>query len=218
MKRNYALALMLLIAGPCLLPGAGRAQSGPAHQPAAAQALTRNPYSHAASAHAMRPTLPDRFTAYASESIGNNQICVAGRTTDVDGINQKPVVYVAEQASKRLLWITSLDVPPEMYQSRATHCTRRGESVYVLLQSDTQSEQSLSQTLLRVVKLGATNGTVQIQQDIDVPTAYSAWVDEGATHFTWHADRLVVEGHDRLDADHEQQGTFTLRLNDDLKP
>ena len=150
--------------------------------------------------------------------MGDNRVCVAGRTTDADGVNQKPVAYAVEQTSKHIFWIARLDVPADMYQSRATHCARHGDSLYILLQSDTQSEQSLSQTLLRVVKLDAASGTMQLQQDIDVPAAYSIWVDEGANHFAWNGDRLVITGHDLLDADHARQATFTLRLNDDLKP
>jgi hypothetical protein len=218
MKTSQALVLILPLAFACLLPCASRADAGPATQKATPTALSSNPYSQTPSQHSASLKLPDRFTSYASEPIGDNRVCVAGRTTDADGMNQKPVAYVVEQPKKRVFWVARLGVPTDMYQSRATHCTRHGDSLYILMQSDTQSEQSLSQTLLRVVKLDATSGTVQLQQDVDVPAAYSVWVDEGANHFAWNGDRLVITGHDRLDADHDRQGTFTLRLNDDLKP
>lgn len=161
--------------------------------------------------------LPDHFTAYVSEPIGNNQLCITGTITDEDGMNQKPVAYLTEAASKRVPWIAKLDLPADMYQSRATHCTRHGNALFVLLQSDTQSEQTLSQILLRVVKLDAASGAVQAQQGVDVPTAYSACVDEGSTHFQWNGDRLVFTGNDKLDSDHDRQATFTGRLNGDPK-
>ena len=200
------------------MPCVSRADPAPTDQQATPAALTRNPYSQTPSQHSASLKLPDHFTPYTSEPIGDNRICVAGRTTNADGMNQKPVAYVGEQASKRVLWIARLDMPADMYQSRATHCARHGDSLYILLQSDTQSEQTLSQTLLRVVKLNAASGAMQLQQDVDVPSAYSVWVDEGANHFAWNGDRLVITGHDLLDADHAHQAAFTLRLNDNLKP
>jgi hypothetical protein len=212
------MALIVSLAFACFLPCAGRAETGVTGQQAAPASLTRNPYNQAPSQKSGSLKPPDHFTAYASQPVGDNRICVAGRTTDADGIHQKPVAYVAEQASKRVLWIARLDVPTDMYQSRATHCARHGDSLYLLLQSDTQSEQTLSQTLLRVVKLNAASGTMQLQKDVDVPAAYSVWVDEGANRFAWNGDRLVITGHDLLDADHARQTTFTLRLNNDLKP
>jgi hypothetical protein len=214
MKTFPAIALILSLA---YFPPCGAAPV-PSDQQASHDALTSNPYSRGSSVNSASLKLPAHFTAYASQPIGSDRVCIAGRTTNADGIGQKPVVYVAEQASKHVLWIARLDVPADTYQSRATHCTRHGDSLYILLQSDTQSEQTLSQTLLHVVKLTAASGAVQLQQNVDVPSAYSVWVDEGANRFAWNGDRLVITGHDLLDADHARQSTFTLRLNNDLKP
>jgi len=162
--------------------------------------------------------LPDYFTAYASASIGYGRRCVIGIRTDEDGMKQTPVVYATNTSGKRLLWIARPELPADVYQSRATHCTGRGDALYVLLQSDTQASQSLSQTLLRVVKLNASLGTVQLQKDIEVPGSYSAWVDKGATRFVWNGDRLVIHGNSRLASDHERLQNFTVRLNTDLEP
>jgi hypothetical protein len=68
------------------------------------------------------------------------------------------------------------------------------------------------------VKLDAQSGAVELQRDVDVSTAYSAWVDEGSSHFQWNGDHLIVTGNEKLNSNHERQVTFTARLNDDLKP
>jgi hypothetical protein len=162
--------------------------------------------------------MPENFIPYASESIGDAMLCTVGAATDDDGLNQKPVVYVADAASKRVIWVARLDVPPDTYQSRATHCNRLGDAVFVLLQSDTQSEQTLSQTLLRAVKLDAVTGAVQTQHDVDVPTAYTAWVEEGANHFQWQGQSLIVSGGYRMKADQYRPTPFTVRLNNNLLP
>jgi hypothetical protein len=161
--------------------------------------------------------LPENFTSYAIESIGNNELCIVGAATDDDGLNQKPVVYVAD-SKKHPIWVARLDLPKDTYQSRATHCNRSGNSVYVLLQSDTQSEQTLSQTLLHAIKLDVAAGTVQAQQNVNVPGAYTAWVDEGASHFQWQGTALMVSGNYRLKSDQDQPATFTVRLNSALNP
>lgn len=182
-------------------------------QPAQAQPAQHN----APGTFSVALKLPDHFTAYASESVGHRR-CVSGTSTDGDGMNQRPAVYATNASGKRVLWVARLDLPANMYQSRATHCTGRGDALFVLLQSDTQASQSLSQTLLRVVKLDAITGAVQLQQDVEVPATHSAWVDKGATRFVWEGNRLVIAGNARLASDHERLQKFTMRLSDDLEP
>ncbi len=133
-------------------------------------------------------------------------------------MNQRPAVYATNAPGKRVLWIAQLDLPADMYQSRATHCAGRGDALYVLLQSDTQASQSLSQTRLRVVKLNAFTGAVQLLQDVEIPATYSAWVNKGATRFVWSGNRLVITGNVRLASDHERVQKFTVRLSKDLEP
>lgn len=163
-------------------------------------------------------SLPEHFKAYASASIGHGRRCLAGVNTDADGMNQRPVVYATKADGKRVLWIAQLDLPTDMHQSRATHCAGRGDALYVLLQSDTQASQSLSQTLLRVVKLNASTGAVRSQRDVEVPSTYSAWVPKGATHFVWNGNRLVIHGDSRLASDRERLQKFSVRLDSHLKP
>ena len=198
----------------CLLLSAGLVSQ------AMAQARpTTTPVQHRTASDPLATVkLADHFTAYASASIGHGRRCVIGISTDEDGMKQTPVVYATSTAGKRLLWIARPELPADVYQSRATHCTVNGDALYVLLQSDTQASQSLSQTLLRVVKLNASLGTVQLQKDVEVPGSYSAWVDKGATRFVWKRNRLVINGNSWLASDHERLQNFTVRLNSDLEP
>lgn len=164
------------------------------------------------------PQVPSRFKAYASEPIGHERRCVVGVSTDDDGMHQKPVVYVVDAKSKRISWVARLKFPTKMYESRATHCNRRGDALFVLQQTDTQSMQSLSQTLLSVVKLNVATGGVQLQRPVRVPDTYSSWVAGSADDFRWRDDRLVIVGKQRPNADRENIVDFTVRLKSDLKP
>jgi hypothetical protein len=160
--------------------------------------------------------LPNHFTAYVSESIGDGKLCVVGAATDDDGLNQKPIAYLADTKGKQAIWVAQLDLPPNTFQSRATHCNQHGGAVFVLLQSDTQSEQSLSQTLLRVVKLDAVTGAVKAQRNVDVAAAYTTWVDEGENHFQWQDDVLTISGNYRRQSDQDEPTPFTTHLTNDL--
>jgi len=193
-----------------------RAETAPAERAAGSDPSA--PSSTPAQAAPMTVEIPQGFSSYASESIGDNKQCVVGAATDEDGMNQRPVAYLA-QASGKPIWVRALDLPSDTYQSRATHCLRQGDALYVLLQSDTQPEQSLSQTLLRMVKLGIADGAVQAGGDVAVPGAkgaYSAWVEEGAGHLRWDNGGVVVAGqYVALDAP-EQRNAFTAALKPDL--
>ena len=170
-----------------------------------------------ASATGITTQIPKNFSKYASESVGTGERCVVGATTDADGMNERAVVYLTAATDKRPKWVDKLNLPPHTYQSRATHCTSSGHALFVLLQSDTQPEQTLSQTLLRVAKLDPATGTVQIQRDIPVPGAFSTWAAEGADHFQWKGDALIVSGNSRPQSPPDQQTTFTVRLDSHLK-
>ncbi len=188
------------------------AAPGSQTQPAAAstRSIARADASRAAAG------IPKHFSEYASESLSNGQRCVVGATTDEDGMNQRPVAYVTDAKSEQPVWVDKLSLPPNTFQSRATHCTSSGHSLFVLLQSDTQPEQTLSQTLLRVVKVDLATGTVRMQQETPVSGAFSTWVDVGSSHFQWKDDTLIVSGNQRPQASPDQQTTFTLRMDGDL--
>ena len=217
MNRIHYLGIFALCSLSCACSAGGSepSNSGIAAEPLAS-AATATPPSHAVKAASLK--LPANFTSYASESIGKNILCHVGAVTGDDGMNQKPIAYAETVQSKQVLWVAQLNLPPDTFQSRATHCTSSGDTTFVLLQSDTQSEQTLSQTLLRVVKLDTQTGTLQTQRNVDVPKAYSAWVNEGASHFQWQGNALVVSGNYRLSSDNDNQAQFTVHLNSNLNP
>lgn len=201
--------------GPGSTPATQTAEPGPsmAAQPAASDAATAS-----TPAAATETVIPAGFSSYASESIGASRQCVVGAAVDEDGMNQKPVVYV-EQITGKPVWARTLDVPAATYQSRATHCVGDGDALYVLLQSDTQPQQTLSQTLLRVVKLDAGNGAVRGAGDVAVPGvqgAYSAVVGEGPQHLRWSEDHLSVSGQYFLLDKPDQRSDFQALLKADL--
>jgi hypothetical protein len=191
--------------------GASLPDADPAQETVASDAAT--PLSSLAV-----PQVPSNFMSYASQAIAGGKLCVVGAVTDDDGLNEKPIAYVTDARSKEIIWLDQLPLPPDTYQTRATHCTGMGTALVVLLQSDTQSQQTLSQTLLQVVRLNAATGSVQMQQALDVPGAYTAWVDEGAGHFQWMGSELMVSAAYRRNSTDDQQFSIILRLNSDLTP
>lgn len=206
-------ALTLALAACSADPAANASVSTP--QPLASAANDGVP----SDSRAKSTDIPPGFSSYASESIGDNKQCVVGAAVDDDGMNQRPVAYVAETSGKAL-WTRTLELPRQTYQSRATHCVREADSVYVLLQSDTQPQQASSQTLLRVVRLALGDGVVQGQADVPVPGVkdpVSAWVEEGAQGLRWSNGGLIVSGqYYRLD-DSDRRNTFQVGLKPDLK-
>ncbi len=179
----------------------------------------------AASAAAASARPPANVDVYARADIGGGQQCLAGAAADRDGMHERPVVYLAE-AGGGFLWHAQLPIPHDYYQGRATHCAVRGSAVYVLVQMDTESQQSTSQTLLRVVDLDRKCGTILASRDLAVPgvsSAYSAWVDEGGGHFGFASGKLVISGAYELMSERDNPTgrvptSFTVALAADLRP
>ena len=161
--------------------------------------------------------IPENFMDYATETVGKGNIRVVGAATDEDGVNQKPVVYAAAGKGELPLWLDQLELPANSFQSRATHCNQSDGALFVLLQADTQPEQTLSQTLLQVVKINPATGEILIRRDVAVTSAYTAWVEEGASHFHWVDGTLLISGNYRTQSDDGPQKSFTVRLNDHLE-
>ncbi|MGY3232568.1 hypothetical protein ACVWWJ_004052 [Luteibacter sp. HA06] len=131
--------------------------------------------------------VPEHFEPYLKTPVGDDGTCVAGKVTDEDGMFSRPFVYVTDAVGGRVKWARFLDMPEAAYEGRATHCVRKGSSLYVLLQIDIRDPRSLPQTLQRMVKVGMDDGGTQGAVDVPVPgveRAYTSWV--------WDDDGLSV--------------------------
>lgn len=167
-------------------------------------------------AHITSPTtaLPENVSLYAKPNVGAGQQCLVGALTDDDGMNQKPVAYL-EATSSRFVWHATLPLPPNTYQARATHCVGTPSMLYVLVQGDTQPEQSLSQTLLEVVALNRATGAVIASEPIDAPhinAPHTAWVEDGHEHFVIQGNILVITGKYALLSNRDKPMTFSMKL------
>lgn len=164
--------------------------------------------------------LPEDVSAYASMPTASGQICVAGAKTDDDGMNQKPVVYLAQNHGG-LAWNVFLPLPTDTYQARATHCIATEQVLFVLVQGDTQSEQSLSQTLLQVVELDRKTGKLIATKSVSVPnvtSAYTEWVEKDADNFSLASKKLVIKGQYALLSNRDQSSAFSVQMSQDLNP
>lgn len=211
---------------PIAIAAAGCAPDMPSHtkgvaEPATEMAVPAAPMQAATQDEdrtAMDATVPANFSEYANAPAGNDRRCLAGASTDDDGLNQKPVLYVSGK-DQAVQWSQTLPLPPDTYQSRATHCLGTDDLLYVLLQSDTQPEQTLSQTLLRVLKVDSGTGAVLASADVapvGVTDAHSAWVEEGSANFQLRKDKLVVTGRYFRLAAPEDRKPFQVELDKSL--
>lgn len=193
-----------------------RAKDGASTQAANVSVAASLPSTTTAKDMQMDKTIPDTFSSYGNHSLSDGAVCAAGAVVDEDGMNQQPIVYLKGRDGQ-VRWVNQLALPANAYQARATGCLQQGDHLYVLVQGDTQSEQSLSQTLLSVVEIGANDGSARTVHAVAVPDvsgAYSAWV-ESESGFAIRDGDLVINGlYFRLD-DRENQQSFetTVKIN-----
>lgn len=189
--------------------------SATASKDAAAKTAVATETAPAATAPAST-TVPQGFSSYAAEPLGDGRHCVVGAITDEDGMNQKPFVYLEDTGANRVLWTRPLDLPANTYQGRATHCLRKGGAMYVLLQVDTQPSQTLAQTLLRVIELDLSKGSITGSHEVPLPgvaDAYSAWVDKGEEAFHLvEKNGLSIQGEYFRMADPDKHLPFKVTL------
>lgn len=160
--------------------------------------------------------VPGGFSKYAAGPSGAQEQCVAGAIVDADGLNQKPVVFMAGKTSVDVRWSTILPLPPHAFQARATHCLGTGDAVYVLVQADTQPEQTFSQTLLRAVKVAPGSGEVIAEAEVQpsgVDGAYSAWVEAGGKNFRMQNGKVLISGKYYLLSRPEDRRNFQAELD-----
>ena len=196
----------------CVLSMAACSAGGSAHAdaPSSAAASSSQP---ASSSEVVAPQLPPDVQLYATTDAGANRQCLVGAATDETGMNQKPVVYLREQA--KFAWKRDLPLPRDTFQARATHCVATANELFVLIQGDTQSEQTLSQTLLELVELTKADGRTLATRSIDVPNvsvAHTTWVEKGNGNFRLRGGSLMVTGRYALLSDRDKMSGFSISI------
>lgn len=216
MKRTQSLILLAIY----LLSGSAAANPDEASAPKTSAVPSSNqPVGGVlVSAPASAATVPKNFMSYASEPTDFGKIFIVGAVTNDNGMNQRPAVYAADAQDKHIVWFDELAVAAHSFQSRATHCSFSSDSFFVLLQGDTQANQTRSQTQLQVVKISARTGEVLARQSVVVPDAYTAWVDEGSANFHLENGMLSISGNFRATSNEDSPKPFTIRLTRDLQP
>lgn len=170
--------------------------------------------------HGQGIILPPSVDIYAKTDIGSGQRCMTGARADDDGMNGKPVAYLGNSRGA-MAWHVTLPLPSNTYQARATHCAGTPSTLYVLVQGDTQSEQSLSQTLLEVVAINRSTGVVTASKPVDVPNikaTHTTWVEAGSSHFLARGGNLVITGKYALLSDRDKPLDFSLQVAQGLNP
>ena len=196
----------------CALSMAACSAGGSAHADALSSAAASSSQRPSSSA-TVAPALPPDVQLYATSDAGVNRQCMVGATTDETGMNQKPVVYLREQG--RFAWKRDLPLPRNTFQARATHCAATANKLFVLVQGDTQSEQTLSQTLLEVVELDEADGKTLAVRSIDVPNvsaAHTTWVEKGSDKFRLQGGSLMVAGRYALLSDRDKVSDFSISM------
>lgn len=163
--------------------------------------------------------LPADFREYGATAFDEDKLCVVGAASNSDELAQRPYLVVKRADSgQAALWVQALSGIEGMYQTRATHCVHDGGTLYVLMQSDTHSQQTLSQTQLSVATIASEGGEASSEY-VAVPgtqnRAYSAWVETGAENFTLRNRQLHVHGHYRFTDDRATEHDFDVALDPD---
>lgn len=136
--------------------------------------------------------------------------CIAGARIDDLGRQTAIVLGLRADGSR---WVTKVPRDPDFHQSRATHCACSVEACYVAIATDTQSAQTLSQTLLSVARLSSDTGAITETRLIKtLPGAndvYTAWLDPGQSMFSIRHGQLQLRGQWRS---HGEQDAHRFQL------
>jgi len=142
--------------------------------------------------------VPANFEPYATTEIGSGLSCVVGAVTNKgESSDERAYVYLEESASHKIRWLTPIPMRPGWYQNRASHCVAAGDSIYALVQSDTNAVPVLSQTLISIATLNQANGHVETNDIVKVPGlkgAHTVFVYDGAENFRFEGGNIVVTG------------------------
>lgn len=195
-------------------PGAGEPPAV-AGAPAQADPAAVPPPAAADAATGETASLPADFREYGSTPFDGGRLCVVGAASNAEQLAQRPYIAVKRADGGQVLWARALSGIEGMYQARATHCVHEAGALRVLLQSDTHSQQTLSQTQLSVATIAADGGE-PASEFVAVPgtqdRAYSAWVEPGAENFAVRDGRLHVRGRYRFTEDPEAEHEFDVGL------
>ena len=157
----------------------------------------------------------ENFNSYATEDVGDEQLCVVGTLTDEDGMNQEASLYLLNKSDRGVVWGKTVETPENAFQSRATHCVASKAFVYASVQDDTQPQQELSQTDIRVIKLDRIDGAIVFDKALIPPVAnaYSVGVEEGEAHFSLGKKQLAVRGRYVTSRDRDNPVEFTQHMD-----
>lgn len=143
-------------------------------------------------------TVPANFEQYATSDIGSGLSCVVGAITNKGGRSaERAYVYLEESKSHQVRWITAIPVHPGWHQNRASHCVAAGDSIYTLVQSDTNAVPVLSQTLISIASLDKVSGHMRTNDIMKVPDlkgAHTVFIDDSAQSFRFEDGEIVVIG------------------------
>lgn len=142
--------------------------------------------------------VPSNFEPYARTEVGSGMSCVVGATThEGEKSDERAYVYLEESASHKTRWTAPIPLHPGWYQNRASHCVAAGDSIYALVQSDTNAVPVLSQTFISIATLDRASGQLKTSEIVKVPDlkgAHTVFVYEGAENFRLDDGKIVVSG------------------------
>lgn len=156
--------------------------------------------------------LPDAFAEIGRTEVAGGGICVVGSLLSEDG-DARAWVHMLDAGRGALRWSTPIALQGDYFQNRATHCLCRDDLCRVLVATDTQSSQSLSQTLLSITTLSLVDGrfvsSTPITSVPGAPGNASVWVEPGEANFAWNGDSLMIRGRYRV-PDSDAIGDFEI--------
>lgn len=166
--------------------------------------------SAAADASGSLPSAPS--TVYSRTRVGDGE-CVAGAR--VDDLGHQQALVSGPDASGRAQWSAVIHHDADFSGNRATHCACDASACFVAVATDTQQPQTLSQTLLSIVRIDRRTGKVigsrNIQQLPGATGLHSAWLTPGADNFTLGTRVIELRGQWRARAEDPAQ-EFRLAL------
>jgi hypothetical protein len=195
-SRLSGVALAVLIASSALFACA-QPQAPTTSQEQVRTSAPSTEQSKMIAADDLQKRLPSKFAVIGQHRSHDGGVCFVGSVLSEDG-DARAWVYMMDRTKGGMRWDTAIALDPDFYQNRTTHCVCRDSQCRVLVATDTQSMQSLSQTLLSVATLSAKDGTIISVSPIDripgAPGNASAWVEPGDANFAWRGDSLEIEG------------------------